>query len=156
MDVASNPFSANSDRPTSSNCSRRSLPVMRTRGRPSAGLILRDPEARGALHETTSASVDLALAQVLSRFSRSGRGHRTSVAQPSFSNIQIKQADAASCPRSTPVRAPVGSAWCVLCQPSPKLITARGQKLELLSRAVKGRSPMVTYRVDRPGDVMHD
>jgi hypothetical protein len=34
VEVASKPFSAKSDRPTSRSCSRRSLPLIRTRARP--------------------------------------------------------------------------------------------------------------------------
>jgi hypothetical protein len=46
VDVASNPFSANSARPTSSSCSRRSRPVMRTRGLPVDSTIEKDGRMR--------------------------------------------------------------------------------------------------------------
>src|SRR3954465_13375523 len=74
---------------------------------------------------------------------RSGFGHRTSVAQPNFSKNQMIRADVSSWPFSTPCRAAVGSAWCMLGQLSPKLRIASGQKLALLSRAAKGRSPIM-------------
>src|SRR4051794_12125266 len=42
MDVPSKPFSANSERPIWTSCSRRSRPVIRTRARPSVPLIAHD------------------------------------------------------------------------------------------------------------------
>src|SRR5581483_2352129 len=60
---------------------------------------------------------------------RSGLGQRTSYAQPSFSKSQIRRAEGSICPLRTPWRAPVGSAWCELCQLSPKEMIAKGQKL---------------------------
>src|SRR5918994_4414094 len=73
---------------------------------------------------------------------RSGVGHLTSHTQPSFSNAQMTRADMSIWPRSTPWRAIDGSAWCELCQDSPKLRIASGQKFADLSRATNGRSPM--------------
>src|SRR3954470_24243969 len=46
-------------------------------------------------------------------------------------------------PRSTPCRAQVGSAWCRLCQDSPKLKIASGQKFADRSREENGRSPIM-------------
>src|SRR5712691_429924 len=45
-------------------------------------------------------------------------------------------------PWSTPCRAHVGSAWWRLCQESPKLSKARGQKFVDRSRTANGLSPM--------------
>src|SRR3954449_10132682 len=42
MEVPSKPFSANSERPTWTSCSRRSRPVIRTRARPSVPFIAHD------------------------------------------------------------------------------------------------------------------
>src|SRR5690349_25026786 len=47
------------------------------------------------------------------------------------------------CPRRTPWRAQVGSAWCRLCQDSPIDRKASHQTLPDLSRLLNGRSPMV-------------
>ena len=60
-----------------------------------------------------------------------------------------------SWPRSTPCRAQVGSAWCMLCQLSPKLRIASGQKFAAL--VAGGERPLADHvadRVDRPGDVV--
>jgi hypothetical protein len=73
--------------------------------------------------------------------SRTGSGHFTPEAQPSFSNTQITRALMSIWPRSTPCRAQVGSAWCRLCHDSPALRIASGQKLVARSRETKGRSP---------------
>ena len=70
-------------------------------------------------------------------------GQRTSLAQPNFSNSQISRAEMSICPRSTPCRAQVGSAWCRLCQASPMLRMASGQKLRDLSRLANGRLPIM-------------
>src|SRR3954467_10064316 len=56
---------------------------------------------------------------------------------------QITRALMSIWPRSTPWRAQVGSAWCRLCQDSPALRIASGQKLVERSRAANGREPMV-------------
>src|ERR1700712_2400693 len=77
------------------------------------------------------------------RASRCELGQRTFVAQPNFSRIQMARAEMSSWPRSTPCRAQVGSAWCRLCQDSPKERNASGQKFADLSRAAKGRSPIM-------------
>src|SRR5918994_7531919 len=73
---------------------------------------------------------------------RSGVGHLTSHTQPSFSKNQITRAEMSIWPRSTPCRAIDGSAWCELCQDSPKDRIASGQKFADLSREAKGRSPI--------------
>ena len=75
--------------------------------------------------------------------SRTGSGHLTSRAQPSFSNAQITRALMSIWPRSTPCRAQVGSAWCRLCHDSPPLRIASGQKFVARSRPgeTKGRLP---------------
>src|SRR3954451_23650680 len=70
-------------------------------------------------------------------------GQRTAWAQPSFSRVQITRADMSSCPRLTPWRAQVGSAWCRLCQDSPMVAMASGQKLVERSRSVHGLLPIM-------------
>ena len=57
-------------------------------------------------------------------------------------------------PRRTPCRAQVGSAWCRLCQVSPKDRIASGQKLAARSRRRTALADHVADRVDRPGDVV--
>src|SRR6266571_4459865 len=52
--------------------------------------------------------------------SRASSGQRTSYAQPSFSASQMPRAAMSIWPLSAPCRAQVGSAWCRLCQDSPK------------------------------------
>lgn len=56
-------------------------------------------------------------------------GQRTSYAHPSISNHRMKRAEESTCPRITPCRADVGSAWCRLCQDSPHDSTASHQTL---------------------------
>ena len=63
------------------------------------------------------------------------------MAQPNFSKIQMTRAEMSSCPRSTPWRAPVGSAWWELCQDSPMDRIASGQKFAARSRLSNGREP---------------
>src|SRR5699024_1843842 len=72
---------------------------------------------------------------------RSGLGQRASHAQPNFSSRAITRALESTCPRSTPWRAHVGSAWCRLCQDSPSESTASHHTLPDLSRLENGRSP---------------
>src|SRR5215469_11161246 len=60
------------------------------------------------------------LVPVFLPLSLASSGHRTSYAQPSFSQNQISRAAVSICPRSAPCRAQVGSEWCRLCQDSPK------------------------------------
>src|SRR3569833_1652394 len=74
--------------------------------------------------------------------SRSAFGHRTSETQPSFSKIQIVRALLSNKPMSTPWRAHVGSAWCRLCQDSPKDGMASHHTLRDLSRDSNSSSPM--------------
>src|SRR5690606_15576591 len=76
-------------------------------------------------------------------FSRSASGQRTVVAQPSFSKILITRAEMSIWPLSTPCRAQVGSAWCRLCQDSPKEGTASHHTFRERSRTSKFSSPMV-------------
>ena len=59
------------------------------------------------------------------------------------------RAEKSICPRSTPCRAQVGSAWCRLCQLSPNDRIASGQKLVALSpsRSSNGRSP-TTWQIE--------
>src|SRR6201997_5267704 len=59
------------------------------------------------------------LALVFFALSLASSGHRTSYAQPSFSQIQISRAAMSIWPRRAPCRAQVGSEWCRLCQDSP-------------------------------------
>src|SRR5690606_23749062 len=75
--------------------------------------------------------------------SRSGSGQRTLVAHPSFSKTQMVRAEMSICPLSTPCRAQVGSAWCRLCQDSPKDGIASHHTLRERSRTAKFSSPMV-------------
>src|SRR5690349_8006067 len=53
------------------------------------------------------------------------------------------RADGSNCPRRTPWRAQVGSAWWELCQFSPNEMIASGQKFAARSepRVAKGRCP---------------
>src|SRR4051794_41535490 len=74
---------------------------------------------------------------------RSLTGQRTSWTRPSFSMAQMIRAEVSSCPRSTPCRAQVGSAWCRLCQDSPIDGMASHQTLTDLSRVRNGRLPNV-------------
>src|SRR5215469_598201 len=60
------------------------------------------------------------LVPVFLPLSLASSGHRTSYAQPSFSQNQISRAAVSIWPRSAPCRAQVGSEWCRLCQDSPK------------------------------------
>src|SRR5579862_673195 len=75
--------------------------------------------------------------------SRSASGHRTSQAQPSFSNAQMRRALESSWPRSAPCRAQVGSAWCRLCQDSPNDAIAIQETLRDLSRTSNSSLPNV-------------
>ena len=72
---------------------------------------------------------------------RSALGQRTSVAQPSISNQRMIRALESICPRSTPCRALVGSAWCRLCHDSPHDSTASHHTLPDRSRDLNGRLP---------------
>src|SRR5258708_254732 len=65
------------------------------------------------------------------------------------------RAEMSTWPRSTPWRADVGSAWCRLCQLSPKLRIASGQKFAALSplRSSNGRSP-TTWQIELIDQVM--
>src|SRR5699024_9861046 len=74
---------------------------------------------------------------------RSALGQRTLLAHPSFSKIQIVRAEISICPLSTPWRAQVGSAWCRLCQDSPKDGMASHHTFRERSRTSKFSSPMV-------------
>ena len=60
------------------------------------------------------------LVPVFFPLSLASSGHRTSYAQPSFSQNQMSRAAMSIWPRSAPCRAQVGSEWCRLCQDSPK------------------------------------
>src|SRR5437764_7732952 len=75
--------------------------------------------------------------------SRPALGQRTSDAQPSFSKIQISRALMSICPLSTPCRAQVGSAWCRLCQDSPKDAMASQDTFLALSLTVNSSLPNV-------------
>src|SRR6185312_8931923 len=55
------------------------------------------------------------------------------------------RAEMSNWPRSTPCRAQVGSAWWLLCQDSPKLRIASGQKFAERSREAYGRSPIMWH-----------
>src|ERR1700685_2835739 len=74
---------------------------------------------------------------------RASSGHRTSYAQPSFSNAQMTRALGSSWPLSAPCRAQVGSAWCRLCQDSPKDAMASQETFRDLSRTSKSSLPKV-------------
>src|SRR5690606_35711420 len=74
---------------------------------------------------------------------RSVLGQRTLVAQPSFSKTQMVRAEMSTWPLSTPCRAQVGSAWCRLCQDSPKEGMASHHTFRERSRTSKFSSPMV-------------
>src|SRR5215831_6525180 len=75
--------------------------------------------------------------------SRASSGQRTSYAQPSFSNAQITRALESIWPFSTPCLAQVGSAWCRLCQDSPKDAMASHETFRDRSRASKSSVPNV-------------
>src|SRR5258708_16133579 len=74
---------------------------------------------------------------------RTSSGHRTFETQPSFSASQIPRAAMSIWPLNTPCLAQVGSAWCRLCQDSPKDRTASQATFMDLSRASNSRLPKV-------------
>src|SRR5690349_7221125 len=55
----------------------------------------------------------------------------------------MSRAEMSICPRRTPCRAQVGSAWCRLCHDSPPDRIASGQKFAALSLDTNGRSPIM-------------
>ena len=125
------PAAADPERPSP----HRAAPPWSSAGGPVMGL------GSGSSHHRSQWPSSWAVAWM--RASRAAFGQRTFVAQPNFSNTQITRAEMSSWPRSTPCRAQVGSAWCRLCQDSPKLSRSSGQKFADLSRAANGRSPIM-------------
>src|SRR5712691_9933201 len=129
MEVPSRPRSANSLRPMSSSCCLRSLPVILFRLGP-AGWLVTTPSWRSAGNSANRVShpgrrpvviePSLRALPVCLADSRCSSGQRTSYAQPSFSASQMPRAAMSIWPLSTPCLAQVGSAWCRLCQDSPK------------------------------------
>ena len=83
-------------------------------------------------------------------------GQRTSGTQPNFSKARSAGRRCRSARVRTPCRAQVGSAWCRLCQLSPKDRMASGQKLRpgRLAGLERALAVHVADRVDRPGHVV--
>src|ERR1700729_2109560 len=75
--------------------------------------------------------------------SRASSGHRTSYTQPSLSASQMVLAAMSIWPLRTPCRAHVGSAWCRLCQDSPKDRMASQETFLDLSRTSNSALPKV-------------
>src|ERR1700729_4339407 len=148
MEVPSRPRSANSRRPMSSSCSRRSLPVILLRPDPEGWLVTGPschrpaswPDAR-----TTRLVIEPSFLDPPVRLpvSLPSSGQRTSETHPSYSATQMSRAAISICPLSTPCRAQVGSAWCRLCQDSPKDRIASQLTLRDLSLTLNSSLPNV-------------
>ena len=162
-DVPSNPFSANSVRPTSISCSRRSRcrssaprEVVARPGAPARGsAIVGSRRVTGSGGAVAQAPVTVGRAAATARAARASASARRRPSRPSRTS-RIRRALRSICPCSTPWRAQVGSAWCRLCHDSPKRQDRQPPDVARLVAATRTAcSPIdVADRVDRPGHVV--
>ena len=148
-----NPCSANSLRPTSMSCSRRSAPRHPAAGGLGSGLRRRLVTA--AHRRSARRQAGRRRGDPLGRSSRSGGGQRTSLAQPSLSNTQMIRADESIWPRQHAVP---GAGRVGVVQVVPRLAHRQDRQPPDVGGPVAGAErPLadgVADRVDRPGDVV--